>query len=73
MTKAAEYRDKSPDELRDELVRLKKESFNIRFQQAAGSFQNTARIREVRRDTARVLTVLNKKSSGDTEGGEGKR
>ena len=70
MTNAADYRDKSPDELRDELARLKKEAFNIRFQRAAGSFQNTARIREVRRDTARVLTVLGEKSSERPEGGE---
>ncbi len=73
MTKAGDYRGKSADELRDELMRLKKESFNIRFQRAAGSFENTARIREVRRNTARVLSVLREKSAESPENREGKR
>lgn len=58
---AAELRDKTTDQLREELVRLKKEAFNLRFQQASGQLENTARIRQVRRDIARVLTVLNEK------------
>ena len=60
---AAELRNKTPDELRDELVQLKKEAFNLRFQQASGTIENTARMRQVRRDTARVMTVLNEKAA----------
>ncbi len=60
---AQELREKTPDQLRDELANLKKESFNLRFQQAGGSMENTARMRDVKRDTARVLTVLNEKAS----------
>jgi len=56
---AKELRAKTPDELRDALVALKKESFNLRFQQATGQLENTARIRMVRRDAARVKTTLN--------------
>ena len=60
---AKELRDKTPDQLRDELVRLKKESFNLRFQQATSQLENTARMRQVRRDTARVKTILNEKAA----------
>lgn len=60
---AHELRDKTPDQLRDELVNLKKESFNLRFQQATGQMENTARMRQVRRDTARVKTILNEKAA----------
>jgi len=56
---AKELRDKTPDQLRDELANLKKESFNLRFQKATGSMENTARMKTVRRDAARVKTVLN--------------
>jgi large subunit ribosomal protein L29 len=56
---AQELRTKTPDELRDRLVALKKEAFNLRFQQATNQLENTARIRAVRRDAARVKTVLN--------------
>ncbi|MCC6009335.1 MAG: 50S ribosomal protein L29 [Rhodobacteraceae bacterium] len=56
---AAELRNKTPDQLRDELLRLKREAFNLRFQQATSQLENTARIRKVRRDVARVKTVLN--------------
>ncbi len=61
--KAAELRDKTPDQLRDELVRLKKESFNLRFQQATGQIESVARMKAVRRDAARVLTILNEKAA----------
>jgi len=57
-----ELRNKTPDQLRDELVTLKKEAFNLRFQQATGQLENTARMRTVRRDVARVKTVLNEKA-----------
>jgi large subunit ribosomal protein L29 len=56
---AQELKTKTPDELRDRLVALKKEAFNLRFQQATNQLENTARIRAVRRDAARVKTVLN--------------
>ena len=60
---AQELRDKTPDQLRDELANLKKEAFNLRFQQATGQIENSARMRTVRRDAARVLTVLNEKAA----------
>jgi|TARA_Y100000389_G_scaffold175317_1_gene185978 large subunit ribosomal protein L29 len=60
--KASELRDKTPDQLREELASLKKESFNLRFQQATGQLENNARMRSAKRDTARVLTILNEKS-----------
>ena len=59
---AQELRDKTPDQLREQLAILKKESFNLRFQQATGQLENTARMRKVKRDTARVLTVLNQQT-----------
>ncbi len=51
---------KSADELKDELLGLRKESFNLRFQRASGQLENTARVRQVRRDIARIKTVLKK-------------
>ena len=60
--KAQELREKTPDQLRDRLASLKKESFNLRFQQATGQLENTARMRAVKRDTARVLTILNQQA-----------
>ena len=60
---ASELRNKTPDQLRDELVKLKKEAFNLRFQQATGQIENTARMRTVRRSVARVMTVLNEKAA----------
>jgi large subunit ribosomal protein L29 len=60
---AKELHDKTPDQLRDDLVNLKKEAFNLRFQQATGQLENPARLRTVRRDTARVKTVLNQKAA----------
>jgi large subunit ribosomal protein L29 len=60
---AAELRDKTPDQLRDTLVQLKKEAFNLRFRQASGGLEDTAQMRRVRRDVARVKTVLNEKAA----------
>ncbi len=60
---ATELRDKTPDQLKDELETLKKESFNLRFQAATGQNENTARMRTVRRDAARVKTILNEKAA----------
>jgi len=59
---AKDLRGKTPDELRTELENLKKEAFNLRFQQASGALENTARVRQVRRDAARVKTILNEKA-----------
>ncbi len=61
--KAAELRDKTPDQLRDQLASLKKEAFNLRFQQATGQLEGVARIEKVRRDVARVKTILNEKAA----------
>ncbi|PIP96158.1 MAG: 50S ribosomal protein L29 [Rhodobacterales bacterium CG18_big_fil_WC_8_21_14_2_50_71_9] len=61
--KATDLREKTPDQLREDLARLKKESFNLRFQQATGQLENTARFQAVRRDAARVKTVLNQKAA----------
>ncbi len=66
---AAELRDKTPDQLRDELASLKKEAFNLRFQQATGQIENTARMRAVRRDAARVKTILNEKAAAAADKG----
>ena len=60
--KAGELREKTPDQLREELASLKKECFNLRFQQATGQLENTSRMRSAKRDAARVLTILNEKS-----------
>jgi large subunit ribosomal protein L29 len=60
---ANELRNKTPDQLRDELAVLKKEAFNLRFQQATGQIENTARMRSVKREVARVKTILNEKAA----------
>ncbi len=59
--KASDVRAKTVDELKDMLVELKKEQFNLRFQKATQQLESTSRIREVRRDIARVKTVLAEK------------
>ncbi len=59
--KAEDVRAKTVDELNDQLNDLSKEAFNLRFQAASGQLENTARVREVRRDLARVKTILNEK------------
>ena len=61
MTKVAEFRDRSADQLSEDLTKLKKEQFNLRFQRASGQLENTARFRVVRHDIARILTVLGQK------------
>jgi large subunit ribosomal protein L29 len=52
------------DQLNDELAKLKKEQFNLRFQRASGQLENTARFRVVRHDIARIMTVLGQRQSG---------
>ncbi len=59
--KLSEIRDLTPDQLRDELVKLKREQFNLRFQKATGQLANTARVREVRRTIAKIKTVEREK------------
>lgn len=61
--KAADLRDKTPDQLRDQLASLKKEAFNLRFQKATGQLENTSRMQAVRREAARVKTILNQKAA----------
>ena len=56
--KAPDIRAKSDDELSDQLVDLSKEAFNLRFQTASGQLENTARVRQVRRDIARIKTII---------------
>lgn len=56
--KSGEVRDLTTDELKDKLLQLKKEQFNLRFQRASGQLEKTARVREVRKDIARIKTVL---------------
>jgi large subunit ribosomal protein L29 len=56
--KAADVRAKSDDELKEQLLDLGKEAFNLRFQVASGQLENTARVRQVRRDAARIETIL---------------
>ena len=62
--KASELRDKTLDQLDDELIKLKKEQFNLRFQKASGQLENVARVRQVRRDIARIRTIARQKSLG---------
>jgi large subunit ribosomal protein L29 len=62
--KAEEFRHMTVDQLEDQLGKLKKEQFNLRFQRASGQLENTSRVREVRRDIARIKTVQAQKRSG---------
>ena len=59
--KADDARAMTPDQLSDELLRLKKEQFNLRFQRATGQLENTSRVRQVRRDIARIQTIARQK------------
>ncbi|TFF20618.1 50S ribosomal protein L29 [Jiella endophytica] len=60
--KASDVRSMTQDELTDELAKLKKEQFNLRFQRATGQLENTARVRQVRRDIARIKTIARAKA-----------
>lgn len=62
--KAEELRSKTEDQLAEELMGLRKEQFNFRFQQASGQLENTARVKVVRRNIARIKTILNEKKTG---------
>jgi len=59
--KVEDLRQNSEDELKQHVLDLKKEAFNLRFQQASGQLENTSQVRQVRRDIARVKTVLNER------------
>lgn len=62
--KATELRDKSPGELTEELLRLRREQFNLRMQKASGQLGQTHLLRETRRDIARIKTILAEKRNG---------
>jgi len=64
--KAADVRLMTQDQLTDELLKLKKERFNLRFQRATGQLENTARVRQVRRDIARIETIARQKRGDRT-------
>jgi large subunit ribosomal protein L29 len=67
--KAGELQGKSIDELDDALTKLKKEQFNLRFQRASGQLENTSRVRQVRRDIARIMTVARSKRAASPKKG----
>ena len=66
MTKIADVRAKSPDELQEMLVGLRKEQFNLRFQRATGQLEATGRIKQVRRDIARAKTIMSERTRSAT-------
>ncbi len=61
--KASDVRELTEDQLQEELAKLKREQFNLRFQQATGQLENTARSRQVRRDVARINTIMRQRSA----------
>ncbi|EJW12252.1 LSU ribosomal protein L29p (L35e) [Rhodovulum sp. PH10] len=68
MAKLDDMRTMTVDQLDDELLKLKKEQFNLRFQKATGQLENTSRVRQVRRDIARIKTVAQgKRAAGETK------
>ena len=70
--KPADIRAMTIDQIVDEVLKLKKEHFNLRFQRASGQLENTARVREVRRDIARLKTIAQSKRSGTAKAGSNK-
>jgi large subunit ribosomal protein L29 len=63
--KISDIRAMTQDQLADEMVKLKKEQFNLRFQKATGLLENTVRVRQVRRDLARILTIAAEKKAAN--------
>ena len=61
-TKAADLRQKTPDQLKERVLELKKEQFNLRFQRASGQLENTARVRAVRREIATIKALLGERA-----------
>jgi large subunit ribosomal protein L29 len=70
--KSADIRTMTIDQIDDEVLKLKKEQFNLRFQRATGQLENTARVREVRRDIARLKTMAQQKRQGSVRRAAGK-
>ena len=70
--KPADIRAMTIDQIDDEVLKLKKEHFNLRFQRASGQLENTARVRVVRRDIARLKTIAQSKLSGPAKTGQNK-
>ena len=68
MLKPGDLRTMTVDQLDDELLKLKKEQFNLRFQRATGQLENTSRVREVRRDIARAKTIASQKRASAKKG-----
>jgi large subunit ribosomal protein L29 len=68
--KASDARTMTVDQIDDEVLKLKKEQFNLRFQRATGQLENTSRVREVRRDIARLKTVARQKRASDASAGK---
>jgi len=66
--KPADLRAMTVDQLDDEALKLRKERFNLRFQRATGQLENTARVRQVRRDIARIMTIAAQKRAGAPAG-----
>ena len=64
--KTEDVRAMTIDQIDDEVLKLKKEQFNLRFQKASGQLENTSRVRQVRRDIARVLTLAGQKRGGSS-------
>ncbi|MSP44138.1 MAG: 50S ribosomal protein L29 [Alphaproteobacteria bacterium] len=71
--RAAALRDKTTDQLKDEILKLKKEQFNMRFQKATGQLENTAQVGKVRRDIARMKTILNEQTAKAASGQAGSK
>jgi large subunit ribosomal protein L29 len=70
--KPADIKTMTIDQIDDEVLKLKKEQFNLRFQRATGQLENTARVREVRRDIARLKTFAQRKRQGPARQGAAK-
>ena len=66
--KASDVKQMTVDQLNDELLKLKKERFNLRFQRATGQLENTSRVRVIRRDIARIMTIARQKRAGEKPG-----
>jgi large subunit ribosomal protein L29 len=67
MTKIADLRSQTNDQLGDQLLSLKKEQFNLRFQRATGQLENTGRVNQVRKEIARIMTVSRQKAGADSK------
>ena len=65
--KAADIKTMTVDQIDDEVLKLKKEQFNLRFQRATGQLENTARVRQVRRDIARLKTIARQKRAAEAK------